>query len=184
MGLVPKYLTDEELRALFGAIKSPRDRAIFAVGYWRGLRASEVGLLQVSDVQFRAGRIQVRRLKGSRGGEYLLSDEELRALRAWLRVRGYDPGPLFPSRRRRGISRYQVHRLMQRYGTAAGLPAEKRHFHVLKHTIGTWLMGQPDAELRRVQDWLGHVNVQNTVIYAAIRNPQREEFARRIYGRR
>lgn len=184
MGAVPKYLTDQELRGLFSAINSVRDRAIFAVAYWRGLRASEVGLLQVSDVQLRAGRINVHRLKGSRGGEYLLSDEEMRALRAWLRVRGYDPGPLFPSRRRRGISRYQLHRLMQRYGAAAGLAPEKLHFHVLKHTIGTWLMGQPDAELRRVQDWLGHVNVQNTVVYAQIRNPQREEFARRIYGRR
>jgi integrase len=183
-GVTPKYLTEEELRGLFSAIKSVRDRAIFTVAFWRGLRASEVALLQVADVRLKVGRIYVHRLKGSRSGEHLLSDEELRVLRAWLRVRGYDPGPLFPSRRRRGISRYQLHRLMKRYGAAAGLAAEKRHFHTLKHSIATWLMGRPDSDIRRVQDWLGHANIQSTVIYAQITSAQRDEFARRVFGRR
>jgi site-specific recombinase XerC len=178
-----KYLTEEELRKLFGAIHSVRDRAIFQVAFWRGLRASEVGMLQVADVRLKLGRIRVTRCKGSRGGEFLMADEELRALRAWLRVRGYDPGPVFCSRQHRPISRSMLHRLMRRYGAAAGLPTEKCHFHVLRHSIGTWLMSQPDAELRHVQDWLGHVNIQNTVKYSHMTNPQRDRFAKRIFGR-
>ena len=43
-----KYLTEEELKAFLGVIKSVRDRAIFTVMYWRGLRRSEVGTLQLS----------------------------------------------------------------------------------------------------------------------------------------
>jgi len=182
--VIPKYLTEEELRALFSAIKSARDRAIFTVAFWRGLRASEVGLLQLADVRLKVGRIYVRRLKGSRSGEHLLSDEELRALRAWSRVRGYDPGPLFPSRRRRGISRYQLDRLMKRYGAAAGLAPEQPPLHVLKHSLGTYLMGRPESDIRRVQDWLGHANIQNTTIYAQITSAQRDEFARKVFGRR
>lgn len=180
---LPKYLTEQELRSLLGVVRDPRDRAIFTVAFWRGLRASEVGLLRLSDLRLKEGRLYVRRLKGSRSGEYLLSDEELKTLRAWLKVRGREPGPLFPSRRSRPISRYQLDRLMKQYGAAAGLPPEKRHFHVLKHTIATWLMGQPGADIRRVQDWLGHANIQNTTIYAQITSAERDDFARRIYGR-
>jgi len=55
--------------------------------------------------------------------------------------------------------------LMRRsYGVKADLPAEKRHFHVLKHSIAVHLL-DAGADLRFVQDWLGHVDIGNTVIY-------------------
>ncbi len=49
------YLTQEEVRRLFSVIKNKRDRAIFAVAYRHGLRASEVGLLQRTDVDLKQG---------------------------------------------------------------------------------------------------------------------------------
>src|SRR5579863_8144086 len=90
-----KYLTEEELKAFLGAIKSARDRAIFTVMYWRGLRRSEVGTLMISAWRQQAGRIYVKRKKGSESGEYPLSPAEQRALKAWIRERGQSPGPLF-----------------------------------------------------------------------------------------
>src|SRR5579863_8089837 len=99
-----KYLTEEELKAFLGVIKSPRDRAIFTVMYWRGLRRSEVGSLQLSSWRQGAARIYVVRKKGSESGEYLLSPAEQRTLKAWVRERGQAPGPLFPSRVGTGIS--------------------------------------------------------------------------------
>jgi integrase len=48
---IPAYLTPEEIARLFAAIKSPRDRAIFRLAYHRGLRASELGIIQFSDYQ-------------------------------------------------------------------------------------------------------------------------------------
>jgi len=44
-----KYLTEEELKRFFGVVKNPRDRAIFTIAYWRGLRASEIGNIPWSD---------------------------------------------------------------------------------------------------------------------------------------
>ena len=50
------FLTQEEVQRLFSAIKTKRDRAIFAVAYRHGLRASEVGILQLTDVDMKAAR--------------------------------------------------------------------------------------------------------------------------------
>src|SRR2546425_7554664 len=99
-----KYLSEEQLEQFFRVIKSPRDTAIFRLIYHRGLRASEVGKLQLSDWNRDRDRIRFARLKGSHGGEYRLTVREVKVLRTWLRVRGVEPGPLFPSRRRKGIS--------------------------------------------------------------------------------
>jgi len=67
--------------------------------------------------------------------------------------------------------------LMKKYGDLARLPEDKRHFHVLKHSIATHLLAAGD-DLRFVQDWLGHSNIQNTVIYTSIISTTRDQKAR------
>src|SRR5215218_1962087 len=73
-----KYMTEEELAAFFRVITSARDTAIFRIAYHRGLRAREIGGLQLADWIQRDDRLIVRRLKGSAGGEYHLSSREVR----------------------------------------------------------------------------------------------------------
>ena len=174
-----KHLTQEEITRLFSVITSPRDAAIFRLAYHRGLRASEVGRLQLSDVRLKDDRIQFERLKGSNGGLYHLCASELKALRAWLRVRGNEPGPLFPSREGRGISQQMLDVLMKRYGAAAGIPADKRHMHVLKHSCATHLLERGES-IEDVQDHLGHRNIQNTQIYARFTNNRRQARDKRL----
>jgi len=177
-----KHLTQEELAALIRVITSVRDRALFTVAYWRGLRASEVGRLKLEDYRAGANRLYIHRLKKSLAGEYPLGPQEQKALRAWLRVRGSTPGPLFPSRRGRGISRQQLDVLMRKYSYAAGVPRQLRHFHALKHSIATHLL-EKGADVVDVKDWIGHANIQNTMVYAQVTNPRRDDAARRIYDR-
>src|ERR1700730_16121962 len=76
-----QYLNEDELAALFRSIEGARDLAIFEVAMHRGLRAGEVGLLQVCDLRLAARRLFVHRLKGGHSGEYPLTDRETRALR-------------------------------------------------------------------------------------------------------
>jgi len=160
-----KYLSEEQLDRFFAVIKSARDVAMFRMIYHRGLRASEVKLLQLSDWNRERDRIRFVRLKGSNGGEYHLTSREVRALRAWLRVRGVEQGPLFPSRKGKGISQQMLDVLMKRYGREAGLPPELCHTHALKHSAATHLLNRGES-IEDVQDHLGHANIQSTLVYA------------------
>jgi site-specific recombinase XerD len=177
-----RFLTLEELARLFTATHAnARDRALFLLAYRHGLRASEVGLLRTDDIDFRALRIMVHRLKGSRSGAHPMQPDEVKALRAYLREQPSPPSPiLFLSNRRDPIARRTLDWLMKRYGEAAGVPPAKRHFHCLKHSIATHLL-EAGADLRFVQDWLGHSNIQNTVVYTFLTARGREGAARKAF---
>jgi integrase len=170
------YLEIDEMRALFRVITSKRDRAIWAVAYHRGLRAHEIGLLKLSD--FQRDRLFVRRGKGSISQEYSLTAEELHALKIWLRERGQAPGPLFPSRNHRPISRRRLDALMKRYCEAAGLRKEKSHMHALKHSAGTHLADRGESA-QDIQDALGHRRISSTNIYLHYSRKRREAMAER-----
>jgi type 1 fimbriae regulatory protein FimB len=170
------YLQPEEIRALFDCIDSRRDRAIFRVVYHHGLRAHEVGLLEMSNYRDRDGLMYIRRGKGSISREHRVIPEELKAIRAYIKFeRGTRPGPLFPSRQgRQGISRFRLDQLMKAYCAAAGIPKEKAHMHALKHSCGTHLAERgnaPDA----IQDWLGHRDSASTDIYMHFSKRRRDE---------
>ena len=64
------FFTQDECKRLFAVITSKRDRALFRLAYRHGLRASEVGLLQRTDLDMKQGRITIHRLKGSHSGIY------------------------------------------------------------------------------------------------------------------
>ena len=172
-----KYLTTDEIKRLIGVIKDYRDRAIFLLAYRHGLRASEVGLLHVNDLNLKQLRIRITRLKGSLGGEHPLQPDEARFTKAHLKHRKIDSPILFTTIRNAPINKRMLDVLMKKCGELAKLPEDKRHFHVLKHSIATHLLAAGD-DLRFVQDWLGHSNIQNTVIYAAIVSTTRDQKAR------
>lgn len=175
-----KFLTPDETKRLFSIIKDRRDRAIFLVAYRHGLRASEIGLLHTGDLDLKRLRLMVHRVKGSYSSEHPMQPDEVKALRSYLRSRKVDSPTLFPSRRRDPISRRTLDWLMKRYGTRAKLPEDKQHFHCLKHSIATHLL-EVGADLRFVQDWLGHRNIQNTLVYTFLTSTVRDEKARTLF---
>lgn len=171
------FLSQDETKRLMSVISSKRDKAIFLFAYRHGLRASEVGLLRRSDFDDKQLRLSIHRLKGSLSGVHPLQADEVRILKSYLRTREDSLPYLFPSRKGAPISRAMLDVLIKDYGEKAKLPDDKRHFHVLKHSIATHLL-DTGADIRFVQDWLGHANIQNTVIYAQISVGSREAKAR------
>jgi integrase/recombinase XerD len=177
---IPEYLTEEEVSRLFAAMSADvRSKAIFSIIYYRGLRASEIGKLRLEDYRPSVGRLFVRRLKGSNSGDFHITEAERTALNRWLRVRGKTPGPLFPSRNHKPLSRWPVFQLMRRYCAAAQIAPEKAHPHALKHSCGTHLSSRAN-DVAVIQDHLGHVNIQNTMVYVRITSKRRDEFAEQL----
>ena len=155
-------------------------RGFFAWEYKGKHKDLQAAYLQLADYRPNAKRLYVHRLKGSHDGEYLVTANEGRALSAWLKIRGPLPGPLFPSNRKTGIDRRMLDVLMKRYGAAADLPTDKRHFHVLKHSCGTHLLSGRGLDVAEVQDHLGHADIRNTMIYARITNRRRDEVGEKL----
>jgi site-specific recombinase XerD len=175
------FLTQDEMRRLLSAIDSKRDQAIFLLAYRHGLRASEVGMLHVADLDLKQYRLRIHRLKNSLAGLHPLQPDELKALKAYLKERQSTAPALFLSRNDKPISRRRLDELIKRYDEHANIPESKRHFHALKHSIATHLL-DAGADLRFVQDWVGHASIKNTVIYAQLTSRRRDEEARRVFA--
>src|SRR5215469_1949500 len=137
-----EHLTEKELLAVLRVAKesSIRDWCMILVTYKHALRASETANLTVDDLK--DGCLDIRRKKGSlhtiqplfpHKGEPLL--DEVKALRAWLRVRPDDGSKaLFVSQKGGTLSREQVHRVFKSICESAGIPKQKRFVHILKHS--------------------------------------------------
>ncbi len=177
-----KYFSEEEVNRLFAVISSPRDLLMFRLAYRHGLRASEVGMLLISDVNLKEGKMQLDRLKGSRGGVHALHPTDLELLKKYLRSkdRVVSGDLLFPSKQRRPIGRSLLHKLMKGYGVKAELPEDKCHFHALKHSIATHLISR-GVGVQFVQEYLGHADIQNTLIYAKLTSTFFEQETRKVF---
>jgi integrase len=77
-----QFLTQDGLKRLFAVIKEKRDKALFLLAYRHGLRASEIGLLQRTDLDLKQGRITILRLEGSLSGIYPLQPDVIKLLRS------------------------------------------------------------------------------------------------------
>jgi site-specific recombinase XerD len=169
------------MRSLLAVIESKRDHALFLIAYRHGLRASEVGKLRVEDLDMDQYRLRIQRLKHSLSGLHPLQPDEVKAIKAYLRTRASQAPSIFLSNRNEPISRRMLDKLMKTYGEKAELPDTKRHFHCLKHSIATHLL-DAGADLRFVQDWIGHASIKNTVIYAQLTSRRRDEEARKVFA--
>src|SRR6202166_5061966 len=177
-------LTPQETLALLKAARkrSTRDWAMILLAYRHGLRASEVCGIKLADVDLKSGSISIRRLKGSlhtiqpiyqQRGQPLL--DETAALRAWLRKRHADGSDyLFTSQKGGKLDRTQFFRNFQTIAQSAGLPVEKRHPHVLTHSLASHLVAG-NANLALVRQALGHRSINSTMQYIATSDSQAAE---------
>lgn len=168
-----KALTQDELhKVLRLASANARDHTIILLAFRHGMRASEVCNLAMNDVDLANGQITIRRLKGSLTTTQPLADvqgspllSEKRVLRAWLKERGDHPSKfVFVSQKSGHISRMQLHRIFSALAESAGLPADRRHFHVLKHSLGFALVNA-NVNLAVIKQALGHRSIASTVVY-------------------
>ncbi len=180
------HLTPDELLSVLKAARarSARDWCMILLAYRHGMRASETCNLRLADVDLKAGSISIRRLKGSlhtvqplyrHKGQPLL--DEVTALRTWLRERESDGSDyLFLSQKGGRLHRSQFFRIFQACAEAAGLPAQKRHPHALKHSLASHLVAG-NVNLALVGQCLGHKTIGSTMKYVGTSDAQASEAA-------
>jgi integrase len=170
------YLTRIEVAALLrSSQKSPRhgarNHAMILIAYRHGLRASEVTGLRWSDLDLAIGTIYCRRAKNSRSSLHPMKPDEVAALEKVLRDRKLRVSEyVFQSERGEKMCRSAFWRVVAQAGERAGLPV-KAYAHLLRHSCGYFLANK-GCDLRLIQDYLGHKQIQNTVRYTAL-NPGR-----------
>jgi type 1 fimbriae regulatory protein FimB/type 1 fimbriae regulatory protein FimE len=169
-----EYLTSVEVDQLMKAARDNarryghRDATAILVAYRHALRVSELLDLRWSDVDFKAARLNVRRLKGSISGVHPIEGDELRALRALLKLQGDTPGEfLFASERGGPMTAANFRKMLTSVADAAQLGQLKVHPHMLRHAAG-FKLGNDGVDTRLLQGYMGHASISNTAQYIAL----------------
>jgi len=174
-----KHLVSAEVDKLLAATKGSRnearDRCLLLLMFRHGLRVSEACGLKLFHVDTESRVLHVTRLKKGLSTTHPIRQDEIRAIKAWFAERSKmkpETDAFFVSERRGPLSRKTAWLAIRNYGELAGLPLPA-HPHMLRHGCGFALADQ-GADTRLIQDYLGHRNIQHTVIYTAS-NPARFE---------
>lgn len=188
---LPRVLDEADAAALVTAPASDdayglRDRAIMELLYGAGLRVSEVVSLDVGAVEFGEGRLRVWG-KGKKERVALVGAPALSALQRYLdaaRPRlatDASERALFLNRDGSRLSIRAVQTLVRRSGVEAGL-STATHPHLLRHSFATHLL-DGGADLRIVQELLGHVSANTTQIYTHVTEArQRQAYTEAFYN--
>jgi len=176
---LPRFLDEDQARALVeappdGGPACRRDRAMLETLYGAGLRVAELVGIRESDLDLGDGWVRVRG-KGDRERQAPLTSAAVSALRAYLDRAGRGgPGDrVFRNRRGGPITDRSVRRLLKKHALAAGLPPATSP-HTLRHSFATHLL-EGGADLRSVQEMLGHADLSTTERYTHVSDRRRRE---------
>src|SRR5215471_6894611 len=166
---VREHLTEPEIGKLLVVLKQNRhghrDWLIGLLIYRHGLRVSEACDLRWDDLDLAKRTIAVRRLKGSVDSAHYLERDELAGLKRLQREQQPKSAYVFLNERGQPFNRMGIARLIERAGEVAKLP--RVHVHMLRHSTGYALAGK-GMDTRRLQHYLGHASITNTVRYTAM----------------
>lgn len=177
---LPTFLTTEEVSRLLetpdgSTPQGLRDRAILELLYAAGLRVSEIVILDANDIDLGSRQIRVWG-KGSKERMVLMGRPAAEALKRYLklgriRLQGKkNSQALFLNRYGERVAERRIQYIIKRYARQAGL--EMRIFpHALRHTFATHLL-DGGADLRVVQELLGHTRLASTQVYTHVSQSQ------------
>src|SRR6478609_483022 len=170
---IREHLTEAETDKLLAALTrnrhGHRDWLIGLVIYRHGLRGSEACDLRWDDIDLPKRTIIVRRLKASTDSVHYLERDEVNSLKLLHRQQqadGTNGAYVFINERGQPFGRMGIGRMIERAGETAGLPFPV-HVHMLRHSTG-YALAARGMDTRRLQHFLGHASITNTVRYTAM----------------
>lgn len=184
--LIPQILTEHEILILLqqpkvSTLKGARDRAIIEVLYSSGLRVSELCQLKLSDVDDQFVRIKG---KGNKDRIIPIGSKAIEAIDRYLAFREGEnerDSPLFLGKKHQPLNRVSVWKLIKFYAKKAGL-TKVISPHTFRHSYATHLLDN-DADLRVIQELLGHASIQSTDRYTQVNNQQLQQAFHQFHPR-
>jgi integrase/recombinase XerC len=189
---LPKFLRNDEIETLLMAPEDTplglRDQAILETLYASGMRAGELVTIRVTDIDFDQSAVQVTG-KGNKQRITMLGHPALFAIQKYLtnsrprlmEAGAKDTGILFVNRYGNPLSDRGVRKLFDRYCEKASTHL-KITPHVLRHTFATHMLSN-GADLRFVQELLGHSSLATTQIYTHVTTERLQEVHRKAHPR-
>lgn len=182
---LPSFLSRQQVESLLSCPdtstpQGKRDRAILELLYASGMRLSEVAGLNLSSINLNTREIRVWG-KGAKERVVLMGQPAAQALRVYLSegrpklLKSKETPALFLNKSGGRLSVRSIDDLLQRYSRQAGLP-DRITPHVLRHTFATHML-EGGADLRVVQELLGHSRLATTQVYTHVTQSQ----ARKVY---
>lgn len=178
---LPDVLSIDEVHRLIAAVQQPRNRTYFWTVYTLGLRMSEALSLQIGDIDAERMLVHVHRGKGAKDRFVTLPTSTLHVLRRYWETHR-NPTLLFPQIGRTKKDGPTATRPMDPttvQGCIKSVVDQLRFtkqvsIHTLRHSIATHLF-EAGVSLRWIQKFLGHKNLQTTLIYLHLTDPKEEE---------
>ncbi len=190
---LPQVLSYGEIQAMLEAIdlshpQGTRNRAMVEVLYACGLRASELTGLRINDLYLDVGFVKILG-KGDKERIVPIGEEAIRHVTLYVQtdrrqMRNIQPGHehiLFLNRRGRQLSRVMVFHMVRELARAAGIE-KKVSPHTFRHSFATHLL-EGGADLKAVQDMLGHESILTTEIYTHLNKAYLRETIQRYHPR-
>ncbi len=186
---LPHFLSVADMRRLLDAPPADeafglRDRAMLETLYSAGLRVSELTGLNVDDLDLDSGIITVRG-KGKRERIAILHEKAIEVVKSWLALRPAPRGKAAPAvflnQRGGRLTSRSVGRLLEKYLAQAGLDPRTSP-HTLRHSFATHLLDK-GADIRGVQELLGHRSLATTQIYTHVTTTRLRETYEKAHPR-
>ena len=177
-----EYLTERDIDKLIEAAKTNRwghrDATAILIAYRHGLRASELVELRWDDVDFRTGKLHIRRAKGGQASVHPIGSREIRALRRLQREmpEGVRSVHICVSERLAPLSVAGYQRMVARAGEATRFTFLV-HSHMLRHSCG-YKLANDGHDTRAIQHYLRHRSITSTVRYTALSSDRFKGFWR------
>ena len=164
----PAILYKEQYKALlYEASDDPRDYAIISTFLQTGIRLSELAAMRLEDVDFENRLLTVRQGKGRRDRQIPLVDEEVKALRNYLRYRAteliLDDDTLFLAKNGTSLNVSSVKAIVAKYVKKAGI-RKRVSVHTLRHTFGAH-KADKHMSIATLQELMGHKKKETTLKY-------------------
>lgn len=187
---LPEILSIEEINLLLSSIKENNERdlrykAIFELLYSSGLRVSELTNLKLNDIDLDVGYVKIKG-KGGRERIVPVNNRTIYILKKYIELRnkkyGTDIEYLFVSKFRTKLSRVEIWKQLKKYAMRCGINYKKIHPHIIRHSFATHLL-KGGADLRSVQEMLGHASITTTQIYTHVDRQYIKEMHKKYHPR-